>query len=393
MRLPITVVALLLLLPSGAAASVRLSYDQLTGPCSRYGCDPGPVNLVITAGDGDHAIEVTGGVGQPLIVSTGDPDTTFAPGPGPERTDRRCEAAGDGRWRCSPAHRVVALLGGGHDRLTHAAGLPLLADGGAGRDVMTGGPEPDEFRASGTDGDAVDGAGGDDRIVLADAAGTTADLAAGTLGRTGTVTSVRDVHGGPGNDVIRGDDGYSTLTGGEGDDVIAGRGDDDVIAGGPGRDALDGGGGADEIDPGSADSQEGMDDDAIDPSPENERWELDGAADRIACGDGFDRVLRPDDRDVVRRGCESVMVVIGEFEIVLWKPFAPVRRGRMRLLARCEEGPVSIRLRAGRRSVASDRSRCDRHFRLRVPLPLPRVLDVTVANGQRNGPARFRLRR
>ena len=67
-----------------------------------------------------------------------------------------------------------------------------------------------------------------------------------------------------------------------------------------------------------------------------------------------------------------------------------MRGGRLGVLARCDGASVASRL----RGVASGRSACDRHVRLRVPRRLPRTLDVIVSNGSRRWePARFRLRR
>ncbi len=89
---------------------------------------------------------------------------------------------------------------------------------------------------------AVQGGGGDDRI-LAGPIAAAVPCAAICLG-VGSQT----FEGGPGNDVVFGERGNDTLRGGAGEDRLYGGIGDDVIEGGPGSDLLGGGFGADTID-------------------------------------------------------------------------------------------------------------------------------------------------
>lgn len=103
-----------------------------------------------------------------------------------------------------------------------------IVDGTAGADVF--GPGDTD-----ADGDAVDGAdGNDDRIATGDGADT---VAAGLGNDT--------VDGGAGADNLAGGDGNDSLDGAAGDDALAGDAGNDTLAGGAGNDTLAGGAGDD----------------------------------------------------------------------------------------------------------------------------------------------------
>jgi|GEM_PF-1067871 len=118
----------------------------------------------------------------------------------------------------------------GSDDIFGGAGSDRIADGD-GDDFVRGGYGWDMFTAGAGDDD-IDG--GPDRDHLDFSAATTpvtVDLAAGTassaeLGND-RLTSIEEVRGGAGNDVLAGTSGDDYLVGGLGDDLLAGRGGDD----------------------------------------------------------------------------------------------------------------------------------------------------------------------
>lgn len=111
--------------------------------------------------------------------------------------------------------RVEGL--GGHDRiyLSPTLSLPVVMDGGPGRDALFG-SHGDDVLDGGLGNDYIDGGGGNDRLI-----------------------------GGAHNDIIRGGDGNDTIDGGGGRDRIDGGAGNDVLTGGAARDVLTGGVGAD----------------------------------------------------------------------------------------------------------------------------------------------------
>ena len=92
--------------------------------------------------------------------------------------------------------------------------------------------------------ETVRGGGGDDTIVAAPIAATSADCPSACFLGVGSQT----FEGGPGNDIVFGQRGNDTLRGGVGDDQLFGGIGDDLLQGGPGNDRLAGGFGADVID-------------------------------------------------------------------------------------------------------------------------------------------------
>jgi hypothetical protein len=89
------------------------------------------------------------------------------------------------------------------------ANFGLVADGGAGADVLSSFPQSQ-----------LVGGSGDDRL-----------------------TGARSIKGGSGNDVLRGSGRWDFLVGGPGHDTITGEGGSDIIAPGRGEDAVDAGAG------------------------------------------------------------------------------------------------------------------------------------------------------
>ena len=102
-------------------------------------------------------------------------------------------------WKRQPAHGVSAIFfhgGAGDDRFRNRTGIPAVADGGAGRDVLIGGRADDILR------------GGDGADVL---------------------------RGGAGDDALYGGGGRDRIFGGKGDDYIEGERGADRIWGRSGR--------------------------------------------------------------------------------------------------------------------------------------------------------------
>jgi serralysin len=123
--------------------------------------------------------------------------------------------------------RLTFLYGGAGDDVL--LGAAREADGGPGRDSITGGR-------------IVRGGDGGDRLV----GGTITEGGPGNddiRGQGGTDL----VHGNSGDDVVRGGTGDDELYGGPGNDTIYGNSGDDVVQGGPGRDTLSGGPGRDVV--------------------------------------------------------------------------------------------------------------------------------------------------
>ena len=118
------------------------------------------------------------------------------------------------------------------------------------------------------------------------------------------------LRGGDGNDDIRGDDGDDTLFGDAGNDALFGESGNDAIEGGTGDDELEGGRGEDVLrgDDGDDTLNGGFDPDRLfGGAGDDEINALDGSADEVTCGPGFDRVTVDRlDRILDRKACESV---------------------------------------------------------------------------------------
>lgn len=151
---------------------------------------------------------------------------------------------------------IEARGGPGNDVISTGPGASFL-DGGPGDDSLQGGPGGDSL-TGGTGSDALDGGPGVDVAgFYLEPGRVVASLRTGSA-RQGDeldrLLDIEDFSGGPGQDVIEGDDASNVLSGGGGDDRLAGlegadtlqadevdlRGDD-ISAGGPGEDDLLGG--------------------------------------------------------------------------------------------------------------------------------------------------------
>jgi len=200
-----------------------------------------------------------------------------------------CTATADGGVLCPDAQVEVELGDGddtatiprgraegdvGNDRLTGQGGTGCdlrgelgddvvqggsgddIVEGGGGRDVLRGGAGEDLLDDADTvagriDADQLDGGPGDDTVgYLLRRRRVTVDLAArrgGERGERDRLTSIEDVYGGEGDDVLRGTNGANLLDGGPGDDKLIGRRGNDILSGGGGKDTLRGDAGTDDL--------------------------------------------------------------------------------------------------------------------------------------------------
>lgn len=130
-----------------------------------------------------------------------------------------------------------------------AMGIPAAGtgpvDGLATADLMTPGYID-------TDGDAIDGADGDDDTIFGNGGDDSINAGLGddeVYGGTGTDT----ILGGTGADAVHGDDGDDSLLGDAGNDTVYGGIDNDTVYGGDGADSLYGDEGDDRIETGAGD--------------------------------------------------------------------------------------------------------------------------------------------
>ena len=162
---------------------------------------------------------------------------------------------GDGDDDLSSTSDNNTLIGGdGDDSLTVFAGSGNILHGGDGDDSLSvqsdfntliGGDGDDHFNILGGSGNTVQGGDGRDSISYAGTTqGAVVNLAAGSAAGVGEFSSIENVTGGEGNDVITGDDNDNVLHGGGGNDTLEGGAGDDIVDGGPGDDLIIGGEGA-----------------------------------------------------------------------------------------------------------------------------------------------------
>ena len=107
-----------------------------------------------------------------------------------------------------------------------------------------------------------------------------------------------------GDDYVDGEDGNDIVGGGAGNDQVYGRYGNDQVFGNDGDDQIEGGFGEDYVDGGAGnDTISGTQDaDRVAGGPGNDRIDaVDGAIDRIDCGDGND-IVSVDPNDIIDRG-------------------------------------------------------------------------------------------
>ncbi len=159
------------------------------------------------------------------------------------------------------------IAGSSLDNLLDGAGGNDIIDGREGDDTLIGnagndtlvGSLGDDIMSGGTGRDAVDYSAFENLIINvgssdATVAGITIDAnraggkIGGSLAFVDTLSSIQDVIGTDGGDVIAGDGNANRLDGGDGDDTIDAFGGNDILVGSRGDDELIGGSGRDVVD-------------------------------------------------------------------------------------------------------------------------------------------------
>ncbi|GLW34651.1 calcium-binding protein [Actinoplanes regularis] len=140
--------------------------------------------------------------------------------------------------RCTTSRKpteIAVALGDKNDKVYNRTALMMMADGGSGSDLLSGGSVYDRlFGGSGDDKlygngalDGIDGGAGNDVIY----GGSGNDWVLGEAGND-------VIYGGSGNDNLSGMAGNDVLYGGSGNDDLSGGLGRDRISGGPGRDRI-----------------------------------------------------------------------------------------------------------------------------------------------------------
>ena len=372
------------------------SSDEHTAVC---GQSSSPIKFELGDGDDDFdgrtldtGVTVNGGAGNDLIRGGFGPDTIDA--------------------------------GDGSDQVAGAGGADQLKGGGGGTDTIRGGASSDTL--SDEDGlapgpDTFDGEEGVDRLdYSARVGGVTVDLSAPgrpQLGEGDTVTSIEEVIGGEGPDLLIGTPARDVFEGRGGDDRIASAGGDDAVDGGgggdrlqsgEGNDGVSGGDGADFISASAGNDRlaGGNGRDTLIGGPGDDRLDTaDGAADTITCGRGADRLRSvvavndpydrfgpgfreetsgPDAADLLSRDCEQAWLV----------SIRPRRAAAsfVDFTNPCVRCRGTVRLRAGGRTLALHRFRTGRAGDLRVPVRgLRRGTAVSVRWDTSRGDAAYRM--
>lgn len=299
-----------------------------------FTCLPGSAKvLVYRGGPGEANVVRLTGSGEAARID--DPAAVIDPGDGCSAIDAHSVscAAPDG----AGVYRVYVSTGSGADTISSSLPGPVIADGGAGDDVLLGGPSGDVLYGGrgadalhggdGGDGlhdaspreplrdgdldpyleerptvvaladpgrgrDSFDGGRGQDgvsyegrsagvRVALADTAAI-----GGARGEHDSVKSVQNAVGGGGDDRLTGNKRSNTLDGAGGDDrIVAGHGND-YIEGGSGRNVIVAGPGEDVI---------------------NALYRAsDLGAERVFCGAGNDRMFWIYPTDFVNDDCEGL---------------------------------------------------------------------------------------
>ena len=247
--------------------------------------------VAIDAGDRDDSVTVPSVPASGSEVHGGDGDDSLT------GSGRLAGGPGADTLTGSPAGDV--LLGGTGDDVLRA---------GAGDDQLIGDGDG-ELKASpdaGGGDDTIDGGDGQDLVLyIGRRAGVRVDLAAGTAGRgdeRDRLSSIEDVIGGLGADVLLGDGGPNVLEGHPGDDRLDGRAGNDTLSGGHGTDTLRGGAGDDALN-----TRERVDrlfggsgDDTLQASYK--------PANALSCGRGSD-TIDGEPRGQVLDGCERVKML------------------------------------------------------------------------------------
>lgn len=318
-----------------------------------------PIGADVEGGEGDDRLDLSlaggylsGGEGNDTLLG-GKLPSTLKGGPGADDL-----LAGEG---------ATTLDGELGDDVVRAGAAPAYLAGGGGVDTLVGGPGNDTLtdgdggsssRRAPVGADLIDGGGGSDMVVYDryhdPSLGVHVDLADpapdGYAGEGDVLRGLENVRGGPGPDLLIGDDGGNVLLGADGDDVLVGGGGADALTGGNGFDHLDGGAGDDAFASGE-DAGRAVDRDEF----------LAGYGERLTCGAGQDSVgaegdrSGPDAADYISEDCEVVFLTR---DTPYYQP-RPHRHSRVRM----EVQPVGVDRRAGRITFAAECLRAGGVFR------------------------------
>jgi Ca2+-binding RTX toxin-like protein len=277
-----------------------LAADYLNGNSGNDRLDGGPGADLIQGGAGKDFL--VGGEGDDTIQGQGANDTLKG-----ENGDDNLDGGIGGYDRVFEwADQSFTIIGGGDvfGTLTGGLGTDVLLNFEEVK--LTGGAGPNNLDASGFSGRAVLwGAAGDDTLVGSDYN----ELLPGEVEPNGRRAGDH-LNGGPGDDMIVGNDGWDTLFGGSGNDTMEGNGgadvlygqrDDDSLKGGigddsilgdDGNDILNGGDGNDTLTGGSgADGMSGW--------TGNDKLNGNSGRDTMIGGTGDDRMFGGNDRDIM----------------------------------------------------------------------------------------------
>lgn len=215
-------------------------------------------NLTLRGGAGTDSVSGAG----PLFGDAGDdvlrPSTTGKQADGGDDTDTlsyRLFSTGLGLTMSGPTTVTV-----GSDlqpkvnveRLEGSAGNDTITGAAAHADILLGGQGDDAIDGRGG-GDVIDGGPGFNTVTYANSSGpVTVDLGAGSAGTSplDSVTNIRGVITGAGNDTVTGTSADERFTLGSGDDSLNAGAGNDIADGGAGSDNLRGGQGSDNLDGG-----------------------------------------------------------------------------------------------------------------------------------------------
>ena len=233
--------------------------DTLDGGTGADSLDYSTADAGITLNLASLAAQNTGGAGTDTVLNAenavGSPfgdvlagtvgDNTLDGGGGIDTADYSATTLG-----------VAVDLGAAGAQDTGTAGIDTLVafeslTGGSGRDVLTGGPGANTISGgAGNDtlhatagGDALDGGTGSDTVDYSGRPpGANVNLTTGmatSSGATDLLTTLENVIGSPGADMLVGDGAVNTLSGGAGNDTLRGLAGADSLVGGSGADTVD----------------------------------------------------------------------------------------------------------------------------------------------------------
>ena len=213
--------------------------DTLTGDSAANMLDGGAGNDSLDGGTG--ADTLTGGLGNDVFVVDNSGDIVI------EALDEGTDAV---------QSSVTYTLTDNVENLTLTGSQALNGTGNALANLLTGNTG-NNVLVGGAGVDTIDGGAGlDTADYSAVSAGLVANLLTGSAANDGsgasdTLTSIENIFGGSGDDVLTGNTGANELRGNGGNDLLTGGDGNDTLDGGAGDDTLDGGTGNDSMNGGA----------------------------------------------------------------------------------------------------------------------------------------------